>query len=65
MKDMSVSLVIMMTPELKEAVTRAAKSDSWRKISASEFARQAIIEKLKRDVHVYPVRSLLKTEDSQ
>jgi hypothetical protein len=57
MKDMSATLVVMMTPELKEAVTRAAKGDSWQKISASEFARQAIIEKLKRDVHVYPVRS--------
>jgi hypothetical protein len=43
-------LVVMMTPELKEAVTRAAKGDSWQKISAAEFARQAIIEKLKRDV---------------
>jgi hypothetical protein len=56
----SEALVVMMTPELKEAVMGAAKGDTWQKMSASEFARQAIIEKLKRDSHVYPVRSVME-----
>jgi hypothetical protein len=55
----SARLAVPMTPELKEAVEMAARrsSDTWVKISASEFVRQAIMEKLKRDAHVFPARS--------
>jgi hypothetical protein len=54
----SARLAIPMTHELKEAVEAAARGsgDAWVKVSAAEFVRQAIIEKLKRDAHVYPVR---------
>ncbi len=55
----SERLVVLMTPDLKAAVEAAAKasSDAWQRMSTGEYARQAIIEKLKRDEHVFPVRS--------
>jgi hypothetical protein len=56
----SMTLVVKMTPDLKEALMIAAEHSStpWMKVSASEYARQAIIEKLTRDAkNGFPARS--------
>jgi hypothetical protein len=50
----SATLVLKLTPDLKEAVFWAAEhsTTAWVKVSAAEYVRRAIVEKLERDANV-------------
>jgi uncharacterized protein (DUF1778 family) len=50
------TLVLKVTPDLKEALTAAAQHSStpWVRMTASEYVRRAIIEKLEREAATNP-----------
>jgi hypothetical protein len=51
------TLVLKVTPDLKEALMTAAVNSStpWVRMTASEYVRRAIIEKLEREAPANPL----------